>query len=143
MIKLTLLLATFGLILASPALADPCKAIPDHGPAPSFLSPGSVFSGRVSYVGDGDSLCVALGPLPTEWVEVRLQDYYAPELHDPEGAAAKAALTRITLGRQVTCRADHQSYDRMVALCERGGRSLGDLMREAGISEGGRAYHRR
>jgi endonuclease YncB( thermonuclease family) len=105
------------------AAADPCKAIPDRGPAPAYLSPGSTFAGPVVYVGDGDSLCVAVGDGPQAWVEVRLADFYAPELHEPAGPAAKAALTRLAMGKRATCRADHQSYDRMVARCEIGGRS--------------------
>src|SRR5438105_10611443 len=96
-------------LLATPALADPCKAIPDHGPAPSWLHRGARFSGRVVYVGDGDSLCVATGAAPSSWVEVRLADFYAPELHDPGGEAAKRMLGTIAFGRQVECEAEHQS----------------------------------
>jgi micrococcal nuclease len=128
--------------LASSAAADPCKAIPDHGPAPTYLSPGSTFTGPVVYVGDGDSLCVAVGQGPESWVEVRLEDFYAPELHEPAGAAAKATLSRLAMGKRAVCRADHQSYDRMVARCEIGGRSVGDLMRAAGVQEGGRAFRK-
>lgn len=104
---------------------------------PSYLARGSTFSGPVVYVGDGDSLCVAVGQGPQNWVEVRLEDFYAPELHDPEGPAAKRTLVRIAMGRRAVCRADHQSYDRVVARCEMGGRSVGDLMRAAGVAEGG------
>jgi len=125
------------LLVPALALADPCKAIPDRGPAPAYLSPGSPFSGPVVYVGDGDSLCVAVGQGSQEWVEVRLQDFYAPELKSPAGPAAKTTLSRLTLGKRAVCRADHQSYDRVVARCEVGGRSVGDLMRAAGVPEGG------
>ena len=125
---------------ASAALADPCKAIPDHGPAPAWLAPGATFSGRVSYIGDGDSLCVALGPSPSQWVEVRLEDFYAPELHAPGGEAAKRALSRIAFGRKLVCQASHQSYDRIVAACTRDGVPVGDLLRDAGAPEGGRGY---
>jgi micrococcal nuclease len=125
------------LCAATAALADPCKAIPDRGPMPAHLKPGSTFSGPVSYVGDGDSLCVAVGPSPAEWVEVRVSDFYAPELNAPGGQEAKAALERIAKGRRVECRAVRQSYDRVVARCVLTGRSLGDLMRSAGVREGG------
>lgn len=125
-------------VVAFPALADPCHAIPDKGPLPSLLKKRASFSGPVTYVGDGDSLCVALGADPSQWVEVRLADFYAPELHAPGGAQAKAALYRIAYRRRVLCRADHRSYDRMVARCELDGASLGDLMRRAGVREGGR-----
>ena len=124
-------------LVATSALADPCKAIPDRGPAPVYLAHGRTFSGPVTYVGDGDSLCVAVGPGPENLVEVRLADFYSPELHEPAGQAAKAALGSIARGRHVTCTADHQSYDRIVATCRLNGVSLGDLMRRAGVEEGG------
>lgn len=127
-----LALAATVALLASPALADPCEA-----PLPK---PGQVFSGPVTYVGDGDSLCVATRPQSTggDWIEVRVADFYAPELNAPGGREAKAALERITRGRRVECVAGKRSYDRVVATCRIDGRSLGDLMRRAGVSEGGR-----
>lgn len=133
-------LATLSLALgvSGAALADPCKAIPDNGPLPAYLRPGATFTGPAAHVGDGDSLCVALGPSPGRWVEVRLADFYAPELHTPEGPAAKRALDRLTAGQTLTCVAGHRSYDRVVAVCRVGQVSLGDLMRQAGIAEGGR-----
>jgi micrococcal nuclease len=131
------LVFAFALAPLSLAFADPCKAIPDKGPMPAFLKPGSTFSGPVTYVGDGDSLCVAVGSSPADWVEVRIADFYAPELHAPGGREAKAALERIAKRREVVCRAIRQNYDRVVARCAVQGRSLGDLMRSAGVSEGG------
>lgn len=126
-------------LIATPALADPCKAVPDKGPAPAWLARGATFAGPVVYVGDGDGLCVdARGVGPGGWVEVRVADFYAPELHTPDGPAAKAALERIAMGRRVECVAEKKSYDRIVAVCRLGGRSLGDLMRAAGVPEGGR-----
>lgn len=105
---------------------------------PAYLAPGRAFSGPVSYVVDGDSLCVAVGPEPADWVEVRLADFYAPELAEPGGRRAKAALERITAGQRVTCTAQHCSYDRVVAVCKMAGVSLGDRLRAAGVTEGGR-----
>jgi endonuclease YncB( thermonuclease family) len=119
------------------ALADPCKAIPDKGPLPAYLASGSTFSGPVVYVGDGDSLCVGVGKGERGWVEVRVSDFYAPELHGPGGKQAKAALEKVALGKQAVCLADHRSYDRVVSLCRIGGVSIGDRMRSAGIKEGG------
>jgi micrococcal nuclease len=138
--KLASLFVVAGIALlgaASPALADPCEAIPEHGPLPAYLAPGSQFTGPVVYVGDGDSLCVATGPSKGEWVEVRLADFYAPELHGPGGPEAKAALHQIAMGRRASCTADHRSYDRIVAYCTIAGVSIGDRMRQAGIREGG------
>jgi endonuclease YncB( thermonuclease family) len=96
------------------------------------------FSGPVAYVGDGDSLCVATGPGPRHWIEVRIADFYAPELSTPEGRRAKAVLERIAMGRRLTCTADHRSYDRIVAACRLNGVSIGQRLREAGVREGGR-----
>lgn len=118
----------FGLPQA--ALADPCTA-----PLPS---PGTAFSGQVRYVGDGDSLCVGQSGNPSTWIEVRVADFYAPELHTPNGPKSKAALERIAMGLTAQCVAGRRSYDRVVARCTIGGSSIGDMMRRAGVSEGGR-----
>jgi len=130
------LLAALGLA-ASPALADPCKAVPDRGPLPAFLASGRTFEGPVVYVGDGDSLCVAVGQGAGQWVEVRLADFYAAELSAPGGREAKAALERIAKDRRAVCRAQRRSYDRIVARCTIGGVSIGERMRRAGVREGG------
>ena len=131
--RLAILLA----MVATPALADPCKAIPDKGPMPAYLAKGRAFSGPVAYVGDGDMICVATGRGPQNWVEVRLADFYAPELHAPGGKTAKAALERVAKGKHAVCTAQHRSWDRVVAVCRIGGVSVGDLMRREGVSEGG------
>lgn len=124
--------------IATPALADPCKAIPDRGPLPSYLARGSIFSGLVVYIGDGDSLCVAVGSGPENWVEVRVADFYAPELGTAEGKRAKATLERLVKGKRAVCRAEKRSYDRIVAHCEVAGRSIGEQMTASGVPEGGR-----
>ncbi len=118
--------------------ADPCDLIPERGPMPAQVRSGQVFSGPVVYIGDGDSLCVDLGSSRSQWAEVRLADFYAPELHDAGGAEAKATLSRLVEGKRVECVAEHRSYDRVVAVCRLRGRSIGDLMRAAGVQEGGR-----
>lgn len=116
--------------LASPAAGDPCTA--------ALPSVGASFSGQVRYVGDGDSLCVGPSGDPCTWIEVRVADFYAPELHTPDGPKAKATLERIALGRSASCTAGKRSYDRVVAQCTIGGSSIGELMRRASVSEGGR-----
>jgi micrococcal nuclease len=116
--------------LSSPALADPCTA-----PLPS---PGTSFSGAVRYVGDGDSICVGSSSNASTWIEVRVADFYAPELHSSSGPGAKAATERIAMGRTVQCLAGKRSYDRVVAQCTLNGTSIGELMRREGVAEGGR-----
>jgi endonuclease YncB( thermonuclease family) len=133
------LLAGLGLVmLSTSAWADPCKAIPDKGPMPAYLKRGAAFAGPVVYVGDGDGLCVAVGAGLGNWVEVRLADFYAPELAEPGGAEAKQVLVDLALGKSAVCIAQKQSYDRVVAVCRLGGTSFGDLMRGRGIQEAGR-----
>ena len=125
------ILITFG---ASPALADPCEgALPRNG---------TIFSGVVRYVGDGDGLCVGPAGRPERWIEVRLADFYAPELNEPGGTDAKHRLERAVMGKSLVCRAGRRSYDRVVAACALAGRPVGDTLRRAGGVEGGRGRPR-
>lgn len=130
--KLILRSSLFATILtvSQAAIADPCTA-----PLPS---PGTDFSGQVRYVGDGDSLCVGQSNQPSTWIEIRVADFYAPELHSPGGPQAKAVLEKIAMGKIAKCQAGRKSYDRVVAQCFIGSESIGDSMRKAGIKEGGR-----
>ena len=131
-------LATSALALPAAAWADDCTAIPDSGAIPPFLSRGRTFAGPVVEVIDGDSMCVAVGPRRgKDWVEVRLADFYAPEFSSPTGPAARAALSRIAMGKRATCIAAQGTYDRIAARCQVDGRPLGLLLREAGVGEGG------
>jgi micrococcal nuclease len=117
-------------LAAGVAHADPCRA-----PLPR---PGTRIEGPVRYVGDGDSLCIGSTADPGTWIEIRLADFYAPELHDQGGREARQALVRITQGRRIDCIADHRSYDRIVAACRLDGIALGELLRRAGVAQGGR-----
>lgn len=116
------------------ALADPCE-----GPLPSK---GSSFSGVVRYVGDGDSLCLGPAARPDRWVEVRIADFYAPELHEAGGRAAKQRLEGIAKGKKLLCTAGRRSYDRVVATCTLQGRPIGALLKAAAGVEGGRGRSR-
>lgn len=124
------LLVFLGLLVSTPSFADPCAA--------ALPSAGLSFSGQVRYVGDGDSLCVGSSSDPRTWIEVRVADFYAPELHTSDGRKAKAALERIAMGRVAQCVAGRRSYDRIVAECTIGGSPIGELMRRSGVQEGGR-----
>lgn len=132
-----ILLPVCGLLLApAVARADPCEGrLPDRA--------GQSFSGVVRYVGDGDSLCVGPDADPATWIEVRLSDFDAPELHSRAGRAARDRLSGIVSGRVVACVAVPGRsgrvvvYDRVIAACRSNGRGLGDLLRAAGGREGG------
>jgi hypothetical protein len=54
------------LLFATPALADPCEAIPESGRTPQEYRPGSFFAGEVVYVGDGDMLGAIPGRVMVE-----------------------------------------------------------------------------
>ena len=126
-----------GILFASTsaALADPCEA-----PLPRA---GTVFEGSARYIVDGDGFCISQSADPKTWIEIRLADFYAPELREQGGQRAKSALERIVLGKQIRCQARNRSYDRIVAECTVGGRSVAEMMRQSGISEGGRAFGNR
>lgn len=127
--RIAIIAACFAGAWASPALADPCEG--------ALPSKGTAFSGVVRYVGDGDGLCVGPAGRPASWIEIRLADFYAPELHEPGGVEAKRRLERIAMGKTLACRAGRRSYDRVVATCTLGGRPIGNLLRAAGGAEGG------
>lgn len=124
--------------IALPAVAhaDPCE-----GQLPSRA--GQVFSGIVRYVGDGDSLCVGRTTDPNEWIEVRLADFDAPELREPEGPRSRDILARLLRGREVTCTATRGrsgrvlSHDRVIATCRLNGRTIGALLRQLDAPQGG------
>ena len=124
----------FALLWSTPALADPCEG--------ALTAEGASFSGVVRYVGDGDGLCVGPSNRPGQWIEVRLGDFYAPELHERGGPEAKRRLETLVLGRPLVCRAGRRSYDRVIGYCTLGGRPLGTLLRAAGGAQGGRGFRR-
>jgi endonuclease YncB( thermonuclease family) len=126
------------LLVAGPVIADPCEA-PVSG-----YKPGATVAGTVRYVGDGDSICIGPGADPRTWTEIRLADLYAPELNAPGGREAKATMERMAKGKRAVCTArlnnrgdSTRSHDRLVASCTVNGRSLAELMRSAGVREGG------
>ena len=127
---------------------DPCTAIPATSRLPSYLVEGRPFRGEVVHIVDGDGLCVSTGAGPNTWVEVRLENFFAPELNEG-GRQAKAVLSRLTLGKAAVCipmrgmNGELSQFDRVFARCRIGNRDVGDLMRAAGVREGGRGKHPR
>ncbi|MEL7447324.1 MAG: nuclease [Pseudomonadota bacterium] len=125
------------LCLSGTAAADPCE-----GDLPTKA--GTVFTGITKYIVDGDGLCVGASEDPGTWVEVRFVDFNAPELQSSEGRKAKEVLSDLALGQSIECvttRGRHKrtrSFDRVHAQCAIDGASVASLMREAGVTEGGR-----
>lgn len=136
MIRLSLAALALALV-ATQAQADPCTA-PVSG-----YRPGQVISAPISYSGDGDSLCLALGRDPSQWLEIREADWMAPELNEPGGREAKRVMDRL-VGRRAVCTVERgkngrtSSFDRVIAACRVDGVPIGVRMRAAGIAEGGR-----
>jgi len=132
----SLLFAVILVAMPTMAKADPCE-----GRLPS--RPGQTFTGIVRYVGDGDSLCVGTTTDPNDWIEVRLADFDAPELNQPDGRRGRQMLVDLARGRDVICTATRGrsgrviSYDRVIATCRLSGRPLGDLLRSRGAPTGG------
>lgn len=136
--KLPGAIAALGFLVFAPSVAhaDPCTAeLPRRA--------GETFSGTVRYVGDGNSLCVGNSDDPATWIEVRLGDFDAPELHSPDGPRAKRFLEQVAFGLQASCTARRGRsgrvivYDRVIAVRQVGGRNIGDLLRSAGAPSGG------
>jgi endonuclease YncB( thermonuclease family) len=136
--KIIVGLAALALCALAPAVAfaDPCTSeLPRRA--------GDTFTGTVRYVGDGDSLCIGAADNPSTWIEVRLGDFDAPELRSADGRRSKQFLEQVALGRLAQCRAVRGRsgrvivYDRVIAVCSVGGRSIGDLLRSVGAPTGG------
>lgn len=137
-------LIAFALLAATmSALAFPTAAAGDPCTAPLPSHPGEAFSGVVRYVGDGDSLCVGASRDHATWIEVRLSDFDAPELHSPQGSRSRQYLRDIALGREIRCVAVRGRtgrvlvWDRVIARCTIQGRAIGEVLRAAGAPEGG------
>lgn len=119
-------------MLGASAHAGVCQATLPHK--------GQTFAGRAQLVHDGDTLCIGPGRDPATWIPVRLAGFYAPETYQPGGPEATRALRSIVGDGWIICTAGKRSFGRVVAHCTVRGQDLGDLMRSAGIVEGGRGF---
>ncbi len=98
----------------------------------SVCAHAAPFAGVVTHVTDGDSLWIR--PLAGgEPVEVRLQGIDAPEICQPHGREARAALAALALHRQVTVRPRARDrYERVLARVRLQRQDLGGWMVEQG-----------
>jgi endonuclease YncB( thermonuclease family) len=81
---------------------------------PAVQTPVMVWQGRVSWVSDGDTVWVA--PLQGDARKVRLLGIDAPEICQPHGPQAKAALETLVLGKVVTVQGRQvDDYGRLLA----------------------------
>jgi hypothetical protein len=119
-------------VLASPVPEAPqtCPVRPAIAQcAAAAPAAGAAVSGPVLQVIDARTVCVALGPLPSQWVRLEISD--APE-HGSRGALMASAF-----GRDVDCVIVNRSGSSAQALCSEDGVSVGqraaspDLQAEA------------
>lgn len=114
--KSALLCAVLGasLLTAGGAAASPCGA--------DILPVGSTVRGPVLHVLDGETLCVALSPSPSDWAALRLAD--APP------ASTRSLLMAVAFAEDVDCTVVDAQAGEAVAVCAVHGRPIGDLARE-------------
>ena len=111
-------LASGVLLGASSAQAGVCAA-----PAPEA---GAAIKGPVLHVEDGETLCVAKGFDPSQWVELKL----APRAQTP---APKGALMAAAFGKDVVCRVETVVDGQAVADCTVGSKSVAALLARPSI----------
>lgn len=98
-------------------------------------------SGRVTAVHDGDTFSIGA-------VDVRVFGIDAPELAQacgdrPCGRDARAALSDLVLGRDLTCRIRGRSFGRLVGECSADGTAIGPAMLARGEAVAYRAFLRK
>lgn len=91
---------------------------------------GAEIRGPVLHVPDAESLCVALGATPDQWVELRLAD--VPAEVAPTSTEARSILMEAAFAQNVVCRVvAAPQREAATAICERDGRSLGAILSPA------------
>jgi len=99
--------------------------------------PGARLRGPVLHVLDSETLCLALGPTPGRWLQLRLSDAGEP---GPSAAPTRGALMSVAFGRDVDCRILDVAEIGNRATCEREGRALVARAREPGAVRAGRNW---
>jgi hypothetical protein len=111
-------MAIVAVMVAAAALggAQPASAAADQRPAaqPAVCSapapePGAVIAGPVLQVIDGRTVCVAQGPVPSQWVKVTLAD--------ARGAADRTSLQAAVFAKRLVCTVASKDAGGAVARC--------------------------
>ncbi len=111
-------MAILAIMVAAVALgsAQPAPAVQDQRPVaqPAVCSapapePGAVIAGPVLQVMDGRTLCVAQGPVPSQWVRVTLAD--------EGGAADRGSLQAAVFAKRLVCTVASKDAGGAVARC--------------------------
>lgn len=105
------------------------------------MTPTYIYSASLVRVVDGDTfiLDVDLGLKVHVVVPIRLRGFYAPERRTAAGARAATIAAELLADGPLVVRThkDQQSFSRWIADVWVGGRHVADLMRDAGVLEGG------
>jgi hypothetical protein len=94
------------------------------------------FRGPVLHVLDGEHVCVALGPDPTQWVPLRLADM-PPSL---QPGAGRQLLMAASFGQDVTCQVHEADAHGAVGICTVDGRSVASMLRSPAIIQAARSW---
>jgi hypothetical protein len=85
---------------AAPAFAEPGAQSLDVCRA-SAPAPGAAVEGTVLHVADDQSVCLAQGPTPDEWIPLIIEGPSPVDRHDP--MVAKAALMSAVFAKRMSC----------------------------------------
>ena len=136
--------AIFAAGLSLCALAGTARAetvAPCTGPHPVA---GAQIRGPVLHVIDGDTICIALGYAPDEWIALRLAD--APvtspirRVSSREETDPRAVLMAAAFARMAECRTELDRRGEVVAVCTVDGVPLGRALRDGSVIAAGMSW---
>lgn len=117
---------------AGPAAAAPAE--PCSGPRPVA---GVQIRGPVLHVIDGETICVALGYAPDEWIRLRLADAPVPSafrrVSNRDEADPKSVMMAAAFAKMAECRTELDADRQVVAVCTVDGAPLGRALRDGSV----------
>lgn len=124
---------------AAPATAAPAQ--PCRGPAPVA---GAEIRGPVLHVIDGETICVALGYAPDQWIRLRLADAPVPpairRVSNREEADPKRVMMAAAFAKMADCRTELDRDREVVAVCTVDGVPLGRALRDGSVIAAGMSW---
>jgi micrococcal nuclease len=90
-------------------------------------APGTRIAGPVLQVMDGESLCLAKGPNPADWLLIRLANM--------PNSSERRVLMAAAFAEKVECVVERRSTTGVVATCWKDGAPLAALVQDAGVRE--------
>lgn len=122
------ILALTSALLASgppPAAQPPARVSIVAACSAAAPAPGAVLSGPVLQVMDGQTLCIAQGPTPDRWIQVRLEGMVNP--------GARSALMAASFAKDVVCNVERRNPEGVVGRCAVDGAPLDELVESGSI----------